>query len=81
MKIILVLFLIGTLGMADSQWRQYKNECQKSGGKAYKVKNNKFECKMHKQAKYMKNQKTIQKKKIKGPEFKDGITAMISASF
>ena len=81
MKIILVLFLIGTLGMAGSQWEHYKKECQKSGGKAYKIKNDRFECKIHKQAKYMKNQKIIQKKEMKDPGDDKGISAMITATF
>jgi len=82
MKTILVLLMISTLGMAnDSQWIQYKKACQKSGGKAYQVKSNKFECKKKNHAKDEDNHKISKKKTVEGPKFKDGISAMMSAEF
>lgn len=82
MKVILVLFMISTLGMAnDSQWTQYKKECQKSGGKAYKLKTNTFKCKMYNRVKHVGNHEIIKKKTIEGPKFKDGISAFITADF
>jgi hypothetical protein len=81
MKIVLLLLVTGSLCMASSQWEEYQKECHHSGGKAYKTKNDRFECKMYKQTKSIKNKKIIQKKTMKGPEYKDGISAFISAEF
>ena len=82
MKSILILLTICTLSMAESshlQWMNYKKECQKTGGKAYKTQMNTFKCRSNKQSKYVK--KKAKKTKISGPEFKDGISAFITASF
>ncbi len=82
MKTILVLLMVSVLGLADnSQWAEYKKSCEKTGGKAYKVKADRFECKKQNRAKHVDANKVNKKKTVEGAKYREGIDPMISAKF